>query len=104
MGTIIRHGPWFLGWLFPLLFWGLTAYFIFCMAITGAGNESSLPFCFERKAKPIVAIRAVKKTIQGLKTQVFIGLQALISIAGHGPPQPLLKLTLNLGEVVLELF
>ncbi|WP_136795367.1 MULTISPECIES: SHOCT domain-containing protein [Desulfosediminicola] len=20
------HGPWFMGWLFPLLFWGLIAY------------------------------------------------------------------------------
>ncbi len=28
-GPSFGHGPWFLGWLFPLLFWGLIAYLIF---------------------------------------------------------------------------
>ncbi len=28
-GLPFGHGPWFLGWLFPLLFWGLIAYLTF---------------------------------------------------------------------------
>lgn len=28
-GPSFGHGPWFLGWLFPLLFWGIIAYFVF---------------------------------------------------------------------------
>jgi putative membrane protein len=27
-GASFGHGPWFLGWLLPLLFWGFVAYFI----------------------------------------------------------------------------
>ena len=28
-GPSFGHGPWFTGWLFPILFWGIIAYFIF---------------------------------------------------------------------------
>lgn len=28
-GPSFGHGPWFMGWLFPLLFWGLIAYLAF---------------------------------------------------------------------------
>lgn len=28
-GPSFDHGPWFMGWLFPLLFWGVIAYFMF---------------------------------------------------------------------------
>jgi putative membrane protein len=28
-GPSFGHGPWFFGWLFPIIFWGIIAYFIF---------------------------------------------------------------------------
>lgn len=28
-GPSFGHGPWFIGWLFPLLFWGFIAYLAF---------------------------------------------------------------------------
>ncbi|MCF8070715.1 MAG: hypothetical protein K9L30_19210 [Desulfobacterales bacterium] len=28
-GPSFGHGPWFFGWVFPLLFWGFIAYLIF---------------------------------------------------------------------------
>lgn len=28
-GPSFGHGSWFIGWLFPLLFWGIIAYFVF---------------------------------------------------------------------------
>ena len=28
-GPTFGHGPWFIGWLFPLLFWGVIAYLVF---------------------------------------------------------------------------
>ncbi len=28
-GSSFGHGPWFMGWLFPFLFWGLIAYLAF---------------------------------------------------------------------------
>ena len=28
-GSSFGHGPWFMGWLFPLLLWGLIAYLAF---------------------------------------------------------------------------
>ena len=29
LGLSFGHGPWFLGWIFPLLFWGVIGYFIY---------------------------------------------------------------------------
>lgn len=29
LGPSFGHGPWFLGWVFPLLFWGVIAYLIY---------------------------------------------------------------------------
>lgn len=29
LGSSFGHGPWFLGWVFPLLFWGIIAYLIY---------------------------------------------------------------------------
>ena len=29
LGPSFGHGPWFLGWIFPLLFWGVIGYFIY---------------------------------------------------------------------------
>jgi putative membrane protein len=31
-GASFGHGPWFFGWLFPLLFWGLIAYLLLSFA------------------------------------------------------------------------
>lgn len=28
-GPSFGHGPWFFGWLFPILFWGIIAYVVF---------------------------------------------------------------------------
>lgn len=28
-GPSFGHGPWFLGWVFPLLFWGVIAYLVY---------------------------------------------------------------------------
>lgn len=28
-GPSFGHGPWFLGWVFPLFFWGFIAYLLF---------------------------------------------------------------------------
>lgn len=30
-GPSFGHGPWFIGWLFPILFWGLIAYLVFSL-------------------------------------------------------------------------
>jgi len=27
-GSSLGHGPWFSGWVFPILFWGLIAYIV----------------------------------------------------------------------------
>jgi len=27
-GPSFGHGPWFLGWIFPILFWGIIAYIV----------------------------------------------------------------------------
>ncbi len=29
LGPSFGHGPWFFGWVFPLLFWGFIAYLIY---------------------------------------------------------------------------
>lgn len=31
-GASFGHGPWFLSWLFPLLFWGVIAYLLLSIA------------------------------------------------------------------------
>ena len=31
-GASFGHGPWFFGWLFPLLLWGLIAYLLLSIA------------------------------------------------------------------------
>lgn len=31
-GASFGHGPWFFGWLFPLLFWGFIAYLLLSVA------------------------------------------------------------------------
>jgi putative membrane protein len=28
-GPSFGHGPWFLGWLFPIIFWGIIIYLVF---------------------------------------------------------------------------
>lgn len=40
-GPGLSHGPWFIGWLLPLLFWGTIAYILF----------SFLKFFFSKKRK-----------------------------------------------------
>lgn len=31
-GASFGHGPWFFGWLFPILFWGCVAFVIYSIA------------------------------------------------------------------------
>ncbi|WP_163338920.1 SHOCT domain-containing protein [Desulfopila sp. IMCC35008] len=40
-GPSFGHGPWFMGWLFPLIFWGLIAYLVFSIIKGLFSNTSS---------------------------------------------------------------
>ena len=41
MGPAFGHGPWFMGWLFPLLFWGLIAYLAFSIIKSLSSTRST---------------------------------------------------------------
>ena len=40
-GASFGHGPWFFGWLFPLLFWGIIAYLLLSIAKHFLSGKSS---------------------------------------------------------------
>ena len=55
-GPSFGHGPWFMGWVFPLLFWGVIAYLVYSVIrslfsnkITGQ-NDSALELLRNRFA------------------------------------------------------
>ncbi|MFT5731250.1 MAG: putative membrane protein [Desulforhopalus sp.] len=55
-GPSFGHGPWFMGWVFPLLFWGVIVYLVYSVIrslfsnkITGQ-NDSALELLRNRFA------------------------------------------------------
>lgn len=38
-GSSFGHGPWFFGWLFPLLFWGIILFILYSIAKSLLGGS-----------------------------------------------------------------
>ena len=41
-GPSFGHGPWFMGWIFPLLFWGVIAYLVYSVIRSLFSNKIAL--------------------------------------------------------------